>query len=75
MVMVLTFIGMLISGLSVSELNFSGNTGFGKEFECPVNGRVTDSGMFTSKLEIQLFNAYMPVGGEKAVEDNVALSC
>ena len=61
-VMVLSFRHMLVAGLTVTELDFPGNARLGEELESTVYRRIADTRVLCPELQIELFEAHMPVG-------------
>jgi hypothetical protein len=73
-VMVLTFSHMFIAGLTIAELDFAGNARLGKKFQSTVDRGITNVRMPGPELQIKLFDAHMPFGRKKRIEDNIALT-
>ena len=75
MVVMLAGMKMFIACLTVAELNLPGDSGFGKQLECPVDRGKANPGIIFLEFQVELFGAEMLRGGEKAVEDNIPLLC
>jgi hypothetical protein len=74
MVVVLAFNSMLKPCLAVPEMNFTGNTRFGKKLESPIYSRITDIRMFGAQGQIQLLYTHVLIVGEETIQDYIPLA-
>ena len=73
-IVVLTLGHMLVTGLTVAELDFPGDPRLGEEFQGAVDRCIADPGMLYPQFQVEIFNTHMTVRGEEGVKDHVPLS-
>jgi hypothetical protein len=72
-VVMLLAAGGFVSRLPVPEVARLGNPGIGKEPEGPINGGITDIGVFFPQSQIEFFGGKVGSGAEELVQNNFPL--
>ena len=65
---------VFVSGLTVMKQDLPGQSRLGKKLQSAIDRGVTYAGMAGLYLQVQLFNAYVLMGREEDVEDDITLA-
>lgn len=73
MVMVLMLIVMFVMRPAVTEPHFPGEPGIRQEFQCPIDGGLSDGWIFIVHQSIEIVSRDMLFGTQKDIEYQIAL--
>lgn len=73
-IVVFTCQDMFVTGLTIVQQYFAGQSGFGKQLQSAVDRGMADAGMACLNLQVKLFNTDMLVGGQENIQDNIPLA-
>jgi hypothetical protein len=63
-----------IACLAISEMALLGDAAFSKQLQGPVNGGITDPGVFTAQAQVKFFGGEVGTDTQKLLENNFPLA-
>jgi len=74
MIVMLIQVTGFIASLAISEMTLLGDAAFGKQFQGPVNGGITDPGIFPAQAQVKLFGREVRSHTQKLIENDFSLA-
>jgi hypothetical protein len=73
-IVMLTQVTGFIACLAISEMTLLGDAAFSKQLQGPVNGGITDPGIFPAQAQVKLFGREVRADPQELLENNFPLA-